>query len=187
MIAASPDRSAVRDHLVRVVSDKLDVPVDYVTTALASPPRRRPVAEPAPGSVGAASLASERAFLAMCAAGGELGRRFLERVEPEHLSSETARRARDHLLAGFEDPLAGLPEDDPALAALVTGAVVEAEETEPAGEGVLRMSFLQLEARRVERELRRAAEEGDLGRQDELAAARQRVRSEMDAVMGQTT
>ena len=97
------------------------------------------------------------------------------------------RRARDHLLARFDDPLAGLPEDDPALAALVTGAVVEAEESEPAGEGVLRMSFLQLEARRVERELRKAADEGDLARQDQLAAARQRVRSEMDAVMGQTT
>jgi DNA primase len=187
LIAASPERSAVRDHLVRAVSDKLDMPVDYVTTAFASPPSRRPAAEPPAGSVGAASLASERAFLAMCAAGGETGQRFLERLEPGHLSSETARRARDHLLARFDDPLAGLPEDDPALAALVTGAVVESEESEPAGEGVLRMSFLQLEARRVERELRRAAEEGDLARQDELAAARQRVRLEMDAVMGQTT
>jgi DNA primase len=187
LIAATAERSAVRDHLVRVVSDRLDVPVDYVTTAFASPPSRRVAAEPPAGSVGAASLASERAFLAMCAAGGETGRGFLERLEPAHLSSETARRARDHLVARFDDPLAGLPEDDPALAALVTGAVVESEESEPAGEGVLRMSFLQLEARRVERELRRAAEEGDLTRQDELAAARQRVRSEMDAVMGQTT
>jgi DNA primase len=185
LVAASPERSAVRDHLVRLVSDRLDVPVDYVTTALASRPRRRTAPEPAaPGSIGAASLASERAFLAMCAAGGELGRRYLERLDDGHLSSETARRALAHLRDTFDDPLAGLPEDDPALAALVTGAVVEPQ---PVSEGVLRMSFLQLEGRRIERELRRASEERDLHRQDELATARQRVRSEMDAVMGQTT
>jgi hypothetical protein len=39
----------------------------------------------------------------------------------------------------------------------------------------------------VQRELRDAAREGDFARQDELAAERQRVRREMDAVMGQTT
>ena len=184
LIAASPERSAVRDYLVRLVSDRLDVPVNYVTTTLASRPRGRPAPEPPAGSIGAASLASERAFLAMCATGGDLGRRYLDRLEDGHLSSDTARRALVHLRANFDDPLAGLPEDDPALAALVTGAVVEPQ---PVSEGVLRMSFLQLEGRRIERELRRAGEERDLHRQDELAAARQRVRSEMDAVMGQAT
>ena len=102
------------------------------------------------------------------------------------MSSEIGRRAAEHLLASFEDPLAGLPEDDPALAALVTGAAMEAAEQEAAPEPVLRMSFLQLELRRVDRELRRASQDGDLGRQDKLAGARQEVRSELDSVMGQT-
>ena len=53
-------------------------------------------------------------------------------------------------------------------------------------EAVLRMSILQLEGRRLEREIRRAAQEGDHSRQSELAAAEQRVRGELDQVMGQT-
>jgi hypothetical protein len=45
---------------------------------------------------------------------------------------------------------------------------------------------LQLELRRIDRELRSAAHEGDLARQDELAGAKQEVRQEIDTVMGQT-
>jgi hypothetical protein len=48
------------------------------------------------------------------------------------------------------------------------------------------MSFLQLELRRVARELRRARENGDFPRQHELAGLRQQVRRELDSVMGQT-
>jgi hypothetical protein len=95
------------------------------------------------------------------------------------------RRARDHLLEHFDDPLAELPEEDPALSALLTGVAMRAQE-EAASEPVLAMSFLQLEQRRIERGLRRAGEEGDLALQRELAGARQEVRRELDAVMGQT-
>jgi hypothetical protein len=48
------------------------------------------------------------------------------------------------------------------------------------------MSILQLEKRRIEREIRRAAQEGDHTRQSELAKAEQQVRGELDSVMGQT-
>jgi DNA primase len=190
LIAQAPERSAVRDHLVRLVSDRLDVPSDYVTARLgAGPPTGGPPeAATAPGPVasgGDASLAAEREFLALCASAGALGREFLERTSDEHLSSETMRRARDHLREHFEDPLADLPEDDPVLAALVTGVAMRGQEG-AASEPVLRMSFLQLEHRRVERELRRAKRDGDLERQRELADARQDVRRELDSVMGQT-
>ena len=40
-------------------------------------------------------------------------------------------RARDHLVAHFDDPLAGLPEDDPALGALVTDVALAAQERPP--------------------------------------------------------
>ena len=63
---------------------------------------------------------------------------------------------------------------------------MQASEQEGATDSVLRMSFLQLEARRLEREMRRAGQEGDLPRQDELAGARQEVRRQLDSVMGQT-
>ena len=48
------------------------------------------------------------------------------------------------------------------------------------------MSVLQLEQRRIEREIRRASQEGDHARKSELAAAEQKVRDDMGSVMGQT-
>jgi hypothetical protein len=184
LIAAVPERTATRDALIRQVADRLDVPADYVS---ARPPARRAHAGleaslPAPEP----SLAAERALLSLCLASGELGREYLGRLSDEHLSSPSARAARAHLVAHFEDPLAGLPEDDPATAALVTGVAMAAQEQGEATEPVLRMSFLQLELRRIERELRRAAHENDLSRRTALAGARQQVRHEMDQVMGQT-
>jgi DNA primase len=191
LITATPERTATRDELVRLVADRLDVPVDYVTGKLANPPAVRRVrpSEPAFGdlaSPGAASQVAERAFLAICLASGELGRDYLGRVRPGHMSSDTGRRAAEHLLAHFDDPLDGLGDDDPALAAFVTGAAMHASEQERASDPVLRMSFLQLETRRLERELRRAGEEGNRTRQRELAGARQEIRRELDSVMGQT-
>ena len=188
LIAAVPERTATRDALVREAADRLDVPPEYVISPSAPAPR------PAPGvqqlrsgvSPGEASLAAERAFLAMCLASGTLGREFMSRLSDEHLSSGATRAAAEHLRSGFDDPLAGLPEDDPAAAALITGIAMAAQEQPEATEPVLRMSFLQLELRRIERELRRAAAEANHARQDELAGARQDVRREMDTVMGQT-
>jgi DNA primase len=184
LIAAVPERTATRDALIRQVADRLDVPADYVS---ARPPARRAQGEPqAPLPAPEPSLAAERALLSLCLASGELGREYLGRLTDEHLSSPSARAARAHLVAHFEDPLAGLPEDDPATAALVTGVAMAAQEQGEATEPVLRMSFLQLELRRIERELRRAAHEDDLSRRTALAGARQQVRHEMDQVMGQT-
>jgi DNA primase len=188
LITQAPERSAIRDHLVRQVSDRLDVPSDYVTAALGAPPpataeRTAPAAGVPAGSD--ASLAGEREFLALCAGAGRLGREYLDRVSDHHLSSDTMRRARDHLREHFDDPLDAAPDDDPVLAALVTGVAMRGQE-EMASEALLRMSFLQLEHRRVERGLRRAQRDGDLVLQRELAGARQEVRRELDLVMGQT-
>jgi DNA primase len=182
LIAASPVRSATRDHLVRIVADRLDLPAAYVD-APGEVPRAASDAEPSPGSL---ALAAERAFLALCLAAGPLGRDYLERLEEGHLSSEPARTARGHLLTHFGDPLADLPADNQAVATLVTGLVAEADGQETPSEAVLQVSFLQLELRRIDREIRRATHEGDLARQDSLAGAKQDVRRELDAVMGQT-
>jgi len=185
LIAATPDGSAVRDALVRQVADRVDVPVHAVVTAPARAPARAP--QPARSDTpGKQSLAGERAFLSMCLAAGELGRDFLGRLGEGHFSSDMGLRARDHLAANFEDPLAGLSQEDPALEALVTGAAMDALDQQGVSESVLRMDFLQLELRRVERELRRAGEAGDRSKQNQLARAKQDVRIELDAVMGQT-
>jgi DNA primase len=195
LIAATPERSAMRDELVREVADRLDVPVEYVrapggerprpASLGADGPRSKPVL-PAGASAGEVAFRAEREFLSRCLASGELGRSYLCEPTDAQLSSDATRRAREHLLANFDDPISGLPEHEPALAALVTDVALAAQEQPASPEAVLRMSILQLEERRIEREIRRAAQDGDHARQSELAAGWQRVRGELDEVMGQT-
>jgi hypothetical protein len=161
------------------VSDRLDVPVAYVTDQPAAPTFTP--ARPAPSarfSLGGRD-ASEREFLAMCARSGELGRRYLERVEERQLSSELMRWARGHLLEHFDDPLVGLPDDDPGRAELLTQIAMEAAEEGAAPEPMLRMNLLQIEQHWIEREMRAANDGGELARRWHEA------RRELDTLMGQ--
>jgi DNA primase len=185
LISAVPERTATRDALVREAADRLDVPVDYV---MAPAPARRPQAEPIPQPVSAGELAlrAEREFLTRALSSAELGRGYLSRPTDDQFSSDLLRRARDHLVEHFDDPLAALPEDDPALGALVTDVALAAQERTTSEELVLRMSILQLEQRRIEREIARASQDGDHARKTDLAAAEQKVLQELGTVMGQT-
>src|SRR3954447_26001255 len=185
LIAAVPERTATRDALVREASDRLDVPVDYVMNQAPSPrPERAPLSQQI--SAGEVALRAEREFLTRSLSSGELGRGYLSRPSDDQFSSDLLRRARDHPVAHFDDPLVALPEDDPALGALVTDVALAAQERPPTEELTLRMSILQLEQRRIDREIRRASQDGDHARKSELAAAEQRVRDELGVVMGQS-
>jgi DNA primase len=119
--------SAMRDELVREVADRLDVPVHRVRIALASggapapsapqaapPPRDPGPAFPAGASAGEVAFRAEREFLSRCLASDDLGRSYLSLPTDDQLSSDATRRAREHLVAHFDDPLAGMPEDEPA-------------------------------------------------------------------------
>jgi hypothetical protein len=184
----------MRDELVREVADRLDVPAEYVREARGGATARPSAggsasfrsALPAGASAGEVAFRAEREFLARCLASGDLGREYLSHPTDDQLSSDATRRAREHLVEHFDDPLVALSVDEPALAALVTDVALAAQEQPVSSEPVLRMSILQLEKRRIEREIRRAAQAGDHARQSELAAAEQRVRGELDEVMGQT-
>jgi DNA primase len=209
LIAETPDQSARRDHLVNIVADRLDVNPDYVLSAVQNrAPRSRPApvaqardpygdpgpesdapphAGPPAPSAGHAdpALEAERIFLANCLSAGPRGREYLDRMTPEHFSSTVLLRARDHLAAHFADPIAELPAEDQELSALVAGIALRADETAGSDEHLLQMSFLALDLKRIDREIRKARAEGALGRQSELAVERQRVRAEMDSVMGE--
>src|SRR3954454_15143689 len=182
LISAVPERTATRDALVREAADRLDVPVDYVMAAPAAAPDRAPrpvvVPEGAPRpqqiSAGEVALRADREFLTRSLSSGELGHGYLSRPSDDQFSSDLLRRARDHLVAHFDDPLAALPEDDPGLGALVTDVALAAQERPPTEELVLRMSILQLEQRRIEREIKRASQDGDHARKTDLAAAEQK-------------
>ena len=186
LISAVPDRTATRDALVREAADRLDVPADYVLAPAA--PQRAPVAtvvarQASPGEL---ALRAEREFLTRCLSSGALGHDYLARPTDDQFSSDLMRRARDHLVQSFDDPLAGVPEEDPALGALVNDVALAALERPPTEELTLRMSILQLEQRRIEREIRRASQDGDHARKSSLAAAEQKVRDELGVVMGQS-
>ena len=126
------------------------MPTDYVTTQLTAParPRGPDAARGPPGrrsgvpissrsrvrrqpsgapSAAGAPLAAERAFLAMCLASGDLGREYLARLREDHLSSEIGRRAGGTSLATSTIRWPVCTTTIPALAALVTGAAMEAE------------------------------------------------------------
>jgi DNA primase len=186
LISAVPERTATRDALVREAADRLDVPVDYVL-APARPVSATPEAAPTQASPAELSLRWEREFLIRCLSSGELGRDYLSRPVDEQFSSELTRRARVLFVAEFDDPVAGVPEDDPRLAAIVTDLAFAAQERPPTDERTLEFSLLQLELRRIQREIRRASQEGQLARQTELAAAEQTVRTQMGSIsIGQT-
>jgi hypothetical protein len=176
---------------VRYVADKLDLAPQVVTISLQSAPQQAPQAQqPRDGQRRPERLLdnaskAERAFLAMCLSQKDAGREYLARVTDRHLSSEALRLTRDHLLAHFADPLAELPADDPVIAATITEVVMLADE-EPSSEPALRLGFLQLELRRIERELRHAGQGDDFDRQRELWSERENVREAIGNVMGET-
>jgi DNA primase len=196
-VLAGVGRPATRDHLVRYVADKLDVPAPSLVTELATArpvaPAVLPQASPAgPGAVAPPATAAldavaraERSFLAMCVGRGDLGHRYLLRLTDDHLTSAPLREARDWLKAHFDSPLAQLESEEPTLAAIVTDVVALGDE-EPSDDAVLRLGFFQLELRRIERALRHAERAGDFELQRRLFEEREGVRGGISEVMGET-
>jgi DNA primase len=185
LIESTAPNSATRQELVRFVADRVDVPTHYLMTT----PATTAPAPPAGGN-GSAPRADldliakrERIFLSMCLGDPVSGRDYLGRLTDEHLSSDRLRGVRDWLIQHFDDPLEGLPADDPSLSAAVS-EVVLADEGRPT-DSVLRVTFLQLDLRRIERALRHAEQDADLERQMGLSRERTAVRSEINDLMGE--
>ena len=188
LVAELAGKPATRDELVRYLADRLDVPRDYLLgqspAHFARPePRDEPSSAPARLRLDAASKA-ERGFLTMCVS-SELGQEYVARLGDDHFSSGPLRRVRDHLERHWENPLAALPDDDPVLSAAIKDVVMRADESHVSAD-VLRLDFLQLELRRVDRRLRHAEQDGDLEAQRALAPERQGLKEQIDELMGAT-
>jgi len=129
---------------------------------------------------------TERTFLALSIALPDLGREALRRVDLErHFTSERTRRAAAYLRDHVATPIDGLPGDDPDLAATITELAVRAER-EPALPATLEAQQLDLELRRLEREIARANADGRL---DITALAEQRseVKARFDQAIDKAT
>jgi hypothetical protein len=112
----------------------------------------------------------ERALLAMCVAEPQAGREFIDRLGEDHLSP-VAARALMWLRTHLEEPLAGLPREDEAMASLLVELVMLAER-EPASREAMELNFLMLEQRRLEDRIGEAGESGDYERRAALSRER---------------
>jgi DNA primase len=187
LVSALASKPATRDELVRYLSDRLDVPRDYLLApATASTPRYQPDPgpEPAPSRPQIDTSKVERLFLSMCLS-SDIGREYVERLTDDHFSSEPLRQLRRHLVAHWDDPLAALPQDDPTLAALIKDVAMRADEV-PVSPDSLRLDFLKLELRRAERQLRHANERRDFDSERALQSERQEIKAQIDELMGAT-
>src|SRR4051794_7180697 len=174
-VLAGMGETASRDELVRRVAERLDLEPAMVIGRLAT--ARAPIApvrDVAPGPAPRAELTSrerrERALLAMCIALPKEGEQFIGRLTGDHLSP-TGARAREWLEGRLEDPVAGLPHDDPELASLVSELVMMAR-SEPASAEAMELNLMLLEQRRLEARIGEAGESGDYERRAELSRER---------------
>ena len=94
------------------------------------------------------------------------------------------RRARTWILEHFDSPTTGLGPHDAELMHTVSEIVVRAS-SEPASEHALEVGFLGLERRRLEREIKQIAAQGEqFERQRELSVERSRVTESIARLMG---
>jgi DNA primase len=183
----------VRPDLIRAMENALAVPRPMIEDALSSIRRSdaavpdQATQRPAPPVRPISQVErAERVFLSLCLGLGERGMEYLRRSTPEHFSTDLMREARQHFLTQTGDPLAGLGDRDKSLASAVMEMVQMADEGGDVAEQALRLSYLQLELRRVERDLRSAEQRSDFERQRQLWGARESVRGEISELMGQT-
>jgi DNA primase len=157
-----------RDELEREVADRLDADPSLVRRRVGSPeqspqgpspPPARTAKAPAPRAVSGRER-RERTLLAMCVAEPALGREFLARLRPEHLSSPAVERARDWLAGHLDEPLRGLPRDDETLFNLVTQIAMSADR-EPASHEAMELNFLELERAAVDQQINALGPEAD--------------------------
>jgi DNA primase len=180
--------SALREDLLREVSERLDLVPSLVSSWLAAgaPPRTpsAPVASGPPSARPVHADAPERKFLADCIALPRVGEQLLREIDPERdISSAAMRRAHSHLLGHLAAPAEGIAGDDEELRTLIAELALSAN-AEDVDEHELRALRVQLELRGVEHQRNHAppGEKAQLARrrielQAELARAMQAAHS----------
>ena len=178
---------ALREELPRKISNRLglsEARLAALVDAVGSSAARTQPRAPARADVGLTdpAIRSERAFLVLCIALPEAGRRALQAIDPDqHLTSERLRRAARHLAGQTEMPLSGLAVEDEELARLMADLVERAGRAGRVTVEQLEQQRLLLERARLERAIRRAREEGG-PKIGDLAREREHVMGEIRAI-----
>jgi DNA primase len=181
--------SALREELVRMAAGRLGLSETLVASLGAAPAGGAGGSGSGAGAGAGRSQApldrreeTERAFLALCIAVPEEGRRALASVDLErHFTGAPVRRAAAHLKANLVDPLAGLGPEDADLSALLAELSLRATRL-PADAGTLKVQALQLEAARLDREIAAARADSRLD-VSQLATERVAIRERLDSAM----
>jgi len=178
--------SVLREELVRKVAGRLELSENRVAALLSgapAPSRRGPRSAPAAREAPLdPAVRTERAFLVLCVALPEAGRRSLQAIDPEqHLTSERYRRAARHLAGQTEMPLTGLAPEDEELAQVMADLVARAGRAGQVTAEQLEQQRLLLERARIERAIRRAMQDGAPGI-PALAREREHVLGEIRAI-----
>jgi len=190
--------SVMREELLRIVADRMDLSRELLSSLLAqrgsaaaAAPPSPAGAEPAPSEQSSPQRASaalgrredtERNFLALCIALPELGAPELRQLDLEaELSTPLTRRAAAHLREHLATPTEGLSEDD-ALAGLVRELAVRAAGSGDASPATFEIERLQLALARLDREITAARASGD-GAVAGLAAQRGTMQARLDRAM----
>ncbi|MBV9466729.1 MAG: DNA primase [Solirubrobacterales bacterium] len=180
--------SALREDLLRRVASRLELSEGRLAALLARgsrggggpppPAGKRNGGEPssrAAPEVPDPTVRTERAFLILCVALPEPGRRALSAIDPEeHLTSERMRRVARHLAGQTEMPMTSLAADDDELARAVEDIVARAGRAGEVTEHHIEQQRMLLERGRVDRAIRRARG-GGRGDVTELVRERERV------------
>jgi DNA primase len=185
---ATLEPSVMREELVRIVANRMDLSQDMLASLLtqgdgaraaqgaAQRPDERPPTRPLDRRE-----RTERTFLALCIALPGLGASALAELDLEaDLATPALRRAAAHLRAHLTAPTEGL-EDDEELAALVRQLAVRAAGIERASPAQFGVERLQLALQRTEREIARARSQGEPV--TELAGRRSQTQALIDRAM----
>ena len=186
LIGALPP-SPEREDLVRLAASRLGLSEKLAGLLTVAPEAPRSDSASA-GSAPAAPLRmdpreeGEHTFLAMCIALPDRGRDALRRVDLDaHFTTARLRRAAAHLRGHLTSPTEGLEGEDADLAPLMAELTLRAA-AEPWDAASLDLQALQLEKRRLEREIASASAEGR-PEVSALAAEKQRVQQRIDSAM----
>ncbi len=176
--------SPEREDLVRLAASRLGLSeqlAGLLTVAPETPPSADGPSAPAPRRMDPREE-GEHTFLAMCIAMPDRGRDALRRVDLDaHFTTARLRRAAAHLREHVAAPTDGLRADDADLAPLMAELTLRAA-AEPWDTQSLELQALQLEKRRIEREIASASADGR-PEVSVLAAEKQRVQQRIDSAM----
>jgi DNA primase len=164
-------QSVMREELLRIVADRMDISHELLNSLLSQPgPRAVQAAEPhqageagerAPAAPLGRREKTERTFLELCIALPALGAPALAGLDLEaDLATPALRRAAAHLREHLAAPTEALDGDE-ELTALVRALAVRAAAMERASPVQFRVERLQLELHRIEREMAAARASGE--------------------------